>query len=182
MNRKIFAPILSCVMLLCGCSSGGNGSSQPKQSSAAQPASSTAEESAQTEPTLPEMNGRARSLAGEVMGRIDYADMMEIDRADYAQALLGLDLYMCEDFYGAVSMLSANLHELVIAKPRAGCENDVREALKAHFDHAIDDAAFYPEQQQSAAGSQMGETSDGYIWIIIHENGSEGALALSGCR
>ncbi len=40
------------------------------------------------------------------------------------------------------------------------------------------DLAFYPMQQASAEGAVRGKTKDGYLYVIVHENGEEIAKVL----
>lgn len=40
------------------------------------------------------------------------------------------------------------------------------------------DIAFYPMQQASAEGAVRGKTKDGYLYVIVHENGEEIAKVL----
>ena len=48
----------------------------------------------------------------------------------------------------------------------------------AHFEYIKNDAAFYPDQEPSAAGTVNGTTEDGYLYIIVHENGADIASAM----
>lgn len=123
-------------------------------------------------------SGRAAIMGAAAMNAVEWPSMMEIEDEETAQMFLGIDLNMCEDYYFSTQLISAQLNEIVIAKPAAGSEDALKEAFDAHFEYIQTDAAFYPEQEVSAAGAVSGTTEDGYYYIIVHENGEDAAAAL----
>lgn len=128
----------------------------------------------------PDPDGRAAKLAEAVFNAVEYPGMMEVNRSDYAEGFFGLDLSICEDFYVSNAMISAQLAEVIIAKPKAGSEDALKEIMDKHFDYIKNDpnATFYPDQEISAAGAVSGVTDDGYYYILVHENGDAAAEAL----
>lgn len=129
---------------------------------------------------VPDPNGRAAMLAEAVMNAVEFSSMMEVTRSDYAQSFFGLDLSLCEDFYASNAMISANLSQIIIAKPKAGCEEELKAQIDAHFDYIKNDpnAAFYPEQELSAKGAVSGVTDYGYYYLLVHKEGAAAAEAL----
>ena len=87
--------------------------------------------------------------------------------------MLGLDLSLLDDYSIFVPMMSVHLDELIVVKPKAGSEADVEKQLTAHLDYIKDGAAFYPEQEIAAAGAVMGQTDDGYYYLVVHQVGSD---------
>lgn len=53
--------------------------------------------------------------------------------------------------------------------------NHLEEVAAAYLNNVKTnpDIAFYPMQQASAEGAVMGKTNDGYLYVIVHENGEE---------
>ena len=59
--------------------------------------------------------------------------------------------------------------------------NSFKEAAsrgQVNFEYIKNGAAFYPEQEVSAAGAVMGTTDSGYLYIIVHENGATAEAAI----
>lgn len=128
----------------------------------------------------PDPDGRAAKLAAAAFSGTEFPAMMEVTRSDWAEGFFGIDLSICEDFYISNAMISAQLNEVIIAKPKAGSEEALKAQFDSHFDYIKNDpnATFYPAQEASAEGAVSGETADGYYYIIVHENGESAAEAL----
>ncbi|MDE7399720.1 MAG: DUF4358 domain-containing protein [Oscillospiraceae bacterium] len=79
----------------------------------------------------------------------------------------------CEEYCLAYCGMSAQLQYAIAVKPKAGSEKKVEDALATFYDNVKNnpDLAFYPMQQAAAEGAVMDTTDDGYICIIVHENG-----------
>ncbi len=62
-----------------------------------------------------------------------------------------------------------------------GIADHLKEVVEAYVKMVKTDpnVAFYPMQQASAQGAVMGMTDDGYIYVIVHEDGSEIEKAVS---
>ncbi len=127
---------------------------------------------------LPDPNGRAAKMGAAAMEADEWPAMMDVVDPEFATMFFGIDLSMCEDYYLSNQLISANLNEVVIAKPVAGKEDDLKAVFDAHFEYIKNDAAFYPDQEPSAAGTVNGTTEDGYLYIIVHENGADIASAM----
>lgn len=62
-----------------------------------------------------------------------------------------------------------------------GAAEQLEAAAQAYLNNVQTnpDLAFYPMQQASAEGAVAGKTADGYLYVIVHENGEEIAKVLS---
>ncbi len=127
---------------------------------------------------------KSAKLAEAVYNAVEFPSMMEVTTSDLAEGFFGIDLELCEEFYIANAMISAQLAEVIIAKPKAGCEEALNEQLDKHFDYIKNDpnATFYPAQEVSAAGAVSGVTAEGYHYIIVHENGADAAEAINAAE
>ncbi|MGN1119596.1 MAG: DUF4358 domain-containing protein [Oscillospiraceae bacterium] len=127
---------------------------------------------------------KSAKLAEAVYSAVEFPSMMEVTTSDLAEGFFGIDLELCEEFYIANAMISAQLAEVIIAKPKAGCEEALNEQLDKHFDYIKNDpnATFYPAQEVSAAGAVSGVTAEGYHYIIVHENGADAAEAINAAE
>ena len=83
------------------------------------------------------------------------------------------DKSWADDYCFANTMISANLFKVYVIKPADGCEEQVRQWLKDYLEYCRESAAFYPQQQEQAAGAVIGETDDGYCYLICHEKGAD---------
>ena len=120
----------------------------------------------------------AKDMAANIMTAVEWPAMMEITDAETANLMVGIDLNLCEDYYFTNQMMSVHLNEVLIAKPKAGSEDALKEQFDARFDYIKNGAAFYPEQEESAAGAVNGTTEDGYLFIIVHADGAKAQEAM----
>lgn len=107
-----------------------------------------------------------------------WPDMQTIDDAEIIESLFGLQIGLCEDFYVSNQLVSAQLNEIVFVKPIYDSEDTVKAQLEQHLQYVQENAAFYPDQQPSADGAVMGTFANGYMYLIVHENGAEIASAV----
>lgn len=201
--KKVFATVIALTMLtatLSGCTSNNNNSSgnsgnsnvsdssnvsdnsgnsdNSNNSNSGNTSDSPSEGTSEIESDLPDPNGRAAKMGAAAMEADEWPAMMDVVDPEFATMFFGIDLSMCEDYYLSNQLISANLNEVVIAKPVAGKEDDLKAVFDAHFEYIKNDAAFYPDQEPSAAGAVNGTTNDGYYYIIVHENGDSIASAM----
>ena len=120
----------------------------------------------------------AYQMAANVYTAFEWPAMMEIPDAETTINLFSIDLGLCEDYYIAQQLMSAHLNQVIICKPAAGKEAELQAQFDAHFAYIKDGAAFYPEQEASAAGAVQGKTDDGYLYIIVHANAADAEAAL----
>ncbi len=175
------AVIAALTLAVTGCSGNNESSSDVTNEAGSSTVESTVEAGtadAGASDTENESALTALNMAANALAAVEWPAMMEIPDADTASMLLGIDTTLCDDFYLSTQLMSAQLNEIIIVKPAAGNEAAVKEQLDAHFAYIKDGAAFYPAQEASAAGAVQGTTDDGYMYILVHENGAdvEGAL------
>lgn len=102
------------------------------------------------------------------------------DPAELAIFLPDLDVSQCEEYCLVFDMVGINAHELLIAKPKAGSESAVKAAFDARFDTIKDPSRFlYPAGFESVANAVSGSTDDGYLYIVVHQNGGDIASAIN---
>lgn len=196
--KKIITTVIALAMLtvgISGCtgngnssdSSGSNSVSDSSGNSDSTPASGTADNSGGTsdnasggtsEAELPDPNGRAAKMGAAAMAADEWPSMMDVTDPELALNFFGIDLSKCEDYYISNQLISAQLNEVVIVKPAAGSEDEIKAAIDAHAEYIKNEGAFYPDQEASAAGTVTGTTEDGYLYIIVHENGADIASAM----
>lgn len=83
-----------------------------------------------------------------------------------------------EEFCFCTNLISAQLNEVIIVKPVNGREGAVQDVLDSYLNYTQNGAAFYPDQEISAAGAVSGKTADNYMYLIVHENGAAIADAI----
>lgn len=120
----------------------------------------------------------ARDMAANVLTAVEWPALMEVSDNETASMMFGIDTNLCEDFYFTNQMMSVHLNEILIAKPKSGSEEDLKAQFDARFAYIKDGAAFYPEQEESAAGAVSGTTDDGYLYIIVHAEGAKAQEAM----
>jgi len=93
--------------------------------------------------------------------------------------LTQLNLEDCEDYIMAVPMISAQLKQIVIAKPKAGKEEAVKSALTQFADFAKQPQPMeYPAWEEERAGTHFGETSDGCFYVVVAAEGADMGAAI----
>ncbi len=112
------------------------------------------------------------TMSDAAYGAVEWPAMQPVDDPELIQSFFGIDSTICEDYYIANQLISAQLNEIIIVKPMAGSEADMQAQLEAHFEYIKNDAAFYPDQEPSAEGAVMGTLDNGYMYILVHENGA----------
>lgn len=114
----------------------------------------------------------SREMADIAYAMAEWPAMQPVDDPVLINGTFGIDSTICEDYYIANQIISAQLYEIIIVKPMAGMESEIQAQLDAHFNYIKNDAAFYPEQEPCAEGAVMGELNNGYKYIFVHENGN----------
>ena len=155
-----------------GCSNNNNSS---ESSSAADSSSSTSQTTSEatSDSSAPAADRTAQDITNAVFESVEWVASEQITDAEIAETMLGLDLSLLDDYSIFVPMMSVHLDELIVVKPKAGSEADVEKQLTAHLDYIKNGAAFYPEQEIAAAGAVMGQTDDGYYYLVVHQVGSD---------
>lgn len=189
--RKIFLTIIciSAALALCGCRNNTNegsdgASSQQSSSSAVQSGQSSSVSSqnsgaqsdsegsgtaSDSEPSESSEKMAQKALDADEWPQMDSATEQNVVDALFSDKIVLAD---CEDFCLMSNTISAQLYRIMIVKPKADKSAAVEAAMNEYFDAVrSSEEAFYPEQQESAAGAVKGKTDKGYIYIIVHPNG-----------
>lgn len=90
----------------------------------------------------------------------------------------------CDEYCLAFCGMNTQLQYAFAVKPKAGSEEKIENALATFYGNIKNnpDIAFYPAQEASANGAVMGTTDDGYILVIVHENGQAIADAVENVQ
>lgn len=153
--------------------------SDSETSAASTPETSEPETSApaETGDAQPE-SGRAAVLGAAALNADEWPDLDMINDAAIIESYFGFNADDTEDYYLAIPMISANMEEIIVVKPKAGSEEAVKTAIFDHITNVTENMFLYPGQEEIAAGAVSGETPDGYIYGIVHKNGADIAQAM----
>ena len=178
----IAAILAALTMTVTGCSSNANNSSNTSDSSTVEDNSSNSSseiESGAASGTESEGESdtdaaalTAEQMAANALTAVEWPAMMEVEDAEMINSFFGIDVSLCDEYYISNQLISAQLNEVIILKPAEGKEADLQAQLDAHFEYIKNDAAFYPDQEPSAAGAVMGELDNGYKYILVHADGA----------
>ena len=169
---SIFLAILSAV-LLTACNNGG---SESESSSGSTVSTSSVIESSSASTTSSSADEKKADLyANEALNAVEFPKMKKVETPEEIDAFFEFNTANYADFSLYMNVMSVNLNRVIIVKPLDGKHDEVFAELKAYFDDLLETGAYYPAQESSAAGAVMGETEDGYIYIIVHENGEAAA-------
>lgn len=115
---------------------------------------------------------RAGDYVRAALSTDEWGFMSPITEELYETFLPDFDPTWAEDCCFAQTMVSANLFKVFVVKPVDNSKEDVKKWLDDYLDYCRNTAAFYPQQELQAAGAVVGETTDGYCYLICHENGN----------
>ena len=87
-----------------------------------------------------------------------------------------------EEYCFCTNVMSAQLNRVIVVKPMNGREGAVEDAINTYLNYSQTGAAFYPAQEESAAGAVSGKTPDNYIYLIVHKNGAAIADAIANVQ
>lgn len=131
---------------------------------------------------LPYPDTRAGSLTKAVLALDSWPGMDLVTDQNVVEIMFSseFDLEKCDEYCFATNIISAQLYKAIIIKPAEGGEDDVRTAMDNYLNavKTNPDIAFYPGQQENAEGAVTGKTDDGYLYLIVHKNGSDIADAI----
>lgn len=128
--------------------------------------------------TSGEYADEAHRLADAVQNAVEFPAMGEVTEPEDIQNIFGINTDLCVEYAFIQNLMSVHLNEVIVLLPAAECEEELLEQLTKRFEYIRNEAAFYPDQEASAAGAVMGTTENGYLYLIVHENGSEAQEAL----
>lgn len=182
----IFAAVLAAI-LLTACGNGSSGSSVNGSSSSSTQESSSVNESGSgstqgsSSSSGETSNGaekRADLYAEAALNAVEFPKMTKVEAAEEIDAFFEFNIANYADFSLYMNVMSVNLNRVILVKPLSDKHDEVFAELEAYYNDLIENSAFYPAQESAAAGSKMGETTDGYIYIIVHEDGETAVRAI----
>lgn len=115
----------------------------------------------------------------------DAWSFMNLMNADEASTLIpDFSADDCDEYSLAYCPTNVQLQYAFAVKPKAGSEEKIENALATFYGNIKNnpDIAFYPAQEASANGAVMSTTDDGYICVIVHENGQAIADAVENVQ
>lgn len=126
---------------------------------------------------LPFPDNKAGSLVKAALATGNWPAMDLLTEQDTVDFMISSDLKLenCEEYCLATNIISSQLYKVVIVKPAAGSEDDIKTILDNYLEAVKTDPniAFYPGQQASADGAVSGKTDDGYLYVIVHDMGAD---------
>ena len=179
---SVFAIILSAA-LLTACNNGGSGSeresnSTTSTSSVNESGSRSTQASASSGETSAANEKKADFYAEIALNSVEFPKMTKVETAEEIDAFFEFNTANYADFSLYMNVMSVQLNRVIIVKPLPEKHDEVYAELGAYLDDLVKTGAYYPAQEASAVGSQMGETADGYIYIIVHEDGLTAVQAI----
>lgn len=117
---------------------------------------------------------RAGQYAEAATGAAEWPAMMEVTDPEEAMLQFSIDPALCEDYYFSCNLMSVHLNRILIAKPAAGSEDALKEQFDSYHSYLADmeKEGLYEAQAVSLSGMVYGETSDGYYYIIVNQDGA----------
>ena len=91
--------------------------------------------------------------------------------------VMGYDLSLFSEYSVTMHMMSAHLIELTIVKPADGQKDAALEHLNNRMNQLKTEVAFYPEQQETADQTVVGEAGD-YLYLLCCKDAAKAADAL----
>ena len=191
MSMKKFAiisAILSAV-LLTACNNGGSGSessygsatssSSVNESSSGSTTSTSSVNESSSDSTSSSVDEKKADLyANKALNAVEFPKMTKVETPEEIDAFFEFNTANYADFSLYMNVMSVQLNRVFVVKPIDGKHDEVYAELEAYLDDLVRTGTYYPAQEASAMGSQMGETADGYIYIIVHEDGLTAVRAI----
>ena len=133
---------------------------------------------------LPFPDNRAGRMAAAALNTGVWPKMDIVSEVDEIGAMFSTDegevfnLDDLEEYCFCTNVISAQLNRVIVVKPVNGREGAVEDAINTYLNYSQTGAAFYPAQEESAAGAVSGKTPDNYIYLLVHKNGAAIADAI----
>lgn len=204
MKKTIFTVLLcgSLVLTLAGCGGGNSSDISSDMSSGESTEESLSSESSSENESSADISDDSGSNPIIDNSSLDYPDnragrmaaaALKTDEWPYMQVVsdpevigtmfstdkgITFNLNDLEEYCFCSNLISAQLNEVIIVKPVNGREGAVQDVLDSYLNYTQNGAAFYPDQEISAAGAVSGKTADNYMYLIVHENGAAIADAI----
>lgn len=118
----------------------------------------------------------AAALLDTVLNSIEFPQTVEVTDENRLTEM-GLDMSLIEEYAVVQQMLSVDVVEVIILKPKDGDADKLTEQLEARKESLINDFAFYPEQVASANATVVGSEKN-VAYLICHVDAAEAEKAL----
>lgn len=102
---------------------------------------------------------------------------MQVDDETMLTDIMNYDLSLFGEYSVVMHLMSAHLIEITVVKPADGKAQEVQELFQKRKEQLINEVAFYPEQQENAEKTIVGE-KDGYAYLLCGFNSEEMEEAL----
>lgn len=178
--RKLFVTILCAAVAvsLSGCvnntddsSSSGSSSSDSSSSQSSSSSVVISDDSGQTSDIE---QSDAEKMVEKALKADSWQSMDFVTEQSFVNALFNDKIVLadCEDYCLSSNIISAQLNKILVVKPKPEKAAAIEEAMDEYYEYVRNEGAFYPDQQASSAGAVKGKTDSGYIYIIVHPNGT----------
>lgn len=119
----------------------------------------------------------AAELLDIVLNSVEFPEITRIDDEQRINEMMGIDLSEAEDWAVVQQLLSVDVVEVILIKPKADASTDYIAELQARKNSLINDFAFYPNQVESAEATVVGK-KNGVSYLICHADASEAETRL----
>ena len=180
MKKFAIIPAVLLAFLLTACNNGGSGSESTSGStstSSANVSSSSSSTSSSVSDSKADEK-KADYYAETVLKAVEFPKMTKVETAEEIDAIFEFNTANYADYALYMNVMSVQLNRVLIVKPLPEKHDEVEAELKAYLEDLTENNAFYPAQESAAAGAVMGETADGYIYVIVHEDGITAVRAI----
>ena len=187
MSKKILAVILTAALIVTAASCGGNNA----ETTTTTPAETTTttkeavvedvtdiEEAPEAETDTPASDLSCQALADAVINSgVEFPAIGLVEDEAILTDVLGYDLSLFSEYSITMHMMSAHLIELTIVKPADGQKDAALEHLNNRMNQLKTEVAFYPEQQETADQTVVGEAGD-YLYLLCCNDAAKAEEAL----
>ncbi len=202
MSKKILAVILTAALIVTAASCGGNKDDEVTTTTPAETTTTTeavedvtdieeeTTEDTEAEEEAPEADAEAEednAAAGElscqvlsdvvINSGVEFPAIGLVEDEAILTDVLGYDLSLFSEYSVTMHMMSAHLIELTIVKPADGQKDAALEHLNNRMNQLKTEVAFYPEQQETADQTVVGEAGD-YLYLLCCNDAAKAEEAL----
>lgn len=185
MSKKILAVILTAALIVTAASCGAK-----EETTTTTPVETTTteavvedvtdieEEAPEAETDAPASDLSCQALSDVVINSgVELPAIGLVEDEAILTEVLGYDLSLFSEYSITMHMMSAHLIELTIVKPAEGQKDAALEHLNNRMNQLKTEVAFYPEQQETADQTVVGEAGD-YLYLLCCNNAAKAADAL----
>lgn len=185
MSKKILAVILTAALIVTAASCGAK-----EETTTTTPVETTTteavvedvtdieEEAPEAETDAPASDLSCQALSDVVINSgVELPAIGLVEDEAILTDVLGYDLSLFSEYSITMHMMSAHLIELTIVKPAEGQKDAALEHLNNRMNQLKTEVAFYPEQQETADQTVVGEAGD-YLYLLCCNGAAKAADAL----